>query len=63
MKRTQLIGRTNLELRAEMLNAFNHPWFTPVTGAASNSYIDPSSFRVTAADSGRQLQLVTRISW
>jgi len=65
VKRTQLIGRSNLEFRAEMLNAFNHPWFTPVIGRDPDSfnYNDPDDYRVTAADSGRQVQLVTRISW
>jgi hypothetical protein len=63
VKRMPIKGRVNLEFRAELLNAFNTPWFTPVTGAASNSYADPASFRVTAADSGREVQLVWRVNW
>ena len=31
VKRVPVKGRVNFEFRAEFLNAFNHPWFTPVT--------------------------------
>jgi hypothetical protein len=47
------------DFRAEMLNATNTPYFTPVTGIGS----DPDAYRVTAADSGRTIQLVSRLSW
>jgi hypothetical protein len=59
VKRVPIVGRVTGEFRAEMLNAFNHPYFTPVGGIGSN----PDSYRVTAADSGRTIQLVTRVSW
>ena len=59
VKRVSLVGRITGEFRAEMLNAFNHPYFTPVGGIGSN----PDSYRVTGADSGRTIQLVTRVSW
>jgi hypothetical protein len=64
VKRTQISGRVNFEFRAEMLNAFNTPWFTPVTGLNTNNlYNTPNDFRVTGADSGREVQLVWRINW
>jgi hypothetical protein len=59
VKRMPIKGRVNLEFRAEMLNAFNTPWFSPVTGIGN----DPDDYRVTGADSGREIQLVWRINW
>jgi hypothetical protein len=64
VKRTPIRGRLNFEFRAELLNAFNTPWFTPVTGLNDNNlYNTLSSFNVTGADSGREVQLVWRINW
>ncbi|HVL66236.1 MAG TPA: carboxypeptidase regulatory-like domain-containing protein [Vicinamibacterales bacterium] len=59
VKRVDLRGRMNAEFRAEMLNAFNTPYFTPVAGIGSN----PDSYRVTAAESGRVIQLVWRLNF
>jgi hypothetical protein len=59
VKRFNLVGRMNMEFRAEFLNAFNHPWFTPVGGLGNN----PDNYRVTAADSGREIQFVWRLNW
>jgi hypothetical protein len=59
VKRMQVVGRVNFEFRAEFLNAFNTPWFTPVTGVGTN----PDNYRVTGADSGREVQLIWRINW
>ena len=59
VKRLPIKGRVNFEFRAELLNAFNTPWFNPVAGAGD----DPDDFRVTSADSGREVQLVWRINW
>jgi hypothetical protein len=54
----------NLEFRAELLNAFNTPWFSPVTGVDGDGLFgDPDDFRVTGANSGREIQLVWRINW
>jgi hypothetical protein len=58
-KRTAIVGRVTGEFRAEMLNAFNHPWFTPV--ASTSNQLD--NHRVTGADSGRIVQLIWRVSW
>ncbi len=59
VKRFDIRGRLNAEFRAEMLNAFNHPLFTPVAGLGAVR----DNYRVTAADSGRQIQLVWRLNW
>jgi hypothetical protein len=58
-KRVRVKGRVNAEFRAEFLNAFNHPWFSPVGGIGD----DPDDFRVTGATSGRTVQLITRVNW
>lgn len=66
-KRITLAGRVTALFRAEFLNAFNTPWFSPVTGFNSSAsvanYNTPDSYRVTTADSGRIIQLVSRVSW
>ena len=49
VKRVAVKGRVNFEFRAEFLNAFNHPWFEPVTGLGS----DPDDYRVNADDIAR----------
>jgi len=59
VKRVRVKGRVNFEFRAEFLNAFNHPWFTPVTGLGD----DPDDYRVTAGNTGREVQLIWRVNW
>jgi hypothetical protein len=64
VKRVPIKGRVSFEFRAELLNAFNTPWFDPVTGADGDGVFgDRDEFRVTSADSGREVQLVWRINW
>jgi hypothetical protein len=64
VKRVAIKGRLNFEFRAEFLNAFNTPWFSPITGEDDDGLFgDPDEFRVTGADSGREIQLVWRINW
>ena len=52
-----------------MLNAFNHPWFTPVNANnAANTqrvYDNADNFRVRGVgeNSNRIIQLVARVSW
>jgi hypothetical protein len=66
-KRTRLIGRTDIELAAEMLNAFNQANFVPVgigSGATLGNTI--ASYEVTAltgTNTSRVIQLVARINW
>ena len=60
VKRITVIGRTNIEFRAEMLNAFNRPYFTPrnVIGTTDNSY------RLTGTQNNpRVVQLVFRVNF
>ena len=58
-KRIAIKGNTNFEFRAEMLNAFNTPWFEAVADASN----DPDDYRVTDAQSGRTIQFVFRLNW
>jgi hypothetical protein len=57
-KRVPIQGRVNFEFRAEFLNAFNTPWFEAVADASD----DPDDYRVTDAQSGREIQFVFRIT-
>jgi hypothetical protein len=66
VKRTRIVGRTVFEFRADLINAFNHPNFTPVgfpTSLANATNAD--NYRVTGVqeNSSRIIQLVTRFSW
>jgi hypothetical protein len=63
VKRTPIKGRLNFEFRAEFLNAFNHPWFTPVTGVSNNSFSDPDDFRLSGVGAPRTVQLIWRLNW
>ena len=62
-KRTKVVGHTNFEFRAEMLNAFNHANFTPVSGIGGTTL---SSYQITAlsgTNTSRTVQLVFRFNW
>ena len=52
-------GGLDFEAFAWMLNAFNTPWFTPVTGVGD----DRDDYLVDGGDTGREIQLVFRINW
>jgi hypothetical protein len=58
-KRVPIQGRVNFEFRAEFLNAFNTPWFEAIADPSN----DPDDYRVTDAQSGREIQFVFRINW
>jgi hypothetical protein len=62
VKRVAIKGRLNFEFRAEFLNAFNSPQFTPVF-PDNDDLDDPDEFRVTNAGGAREIQLVWRINW
>lgn len=54
--------------RAELLNAFNRPWFVPVGLPDNNNspYTTVDSFRVTTLTgetTSRVVQFVTRVHW
>ncbi len=62
-KRTKVVGHTNFEFRAEMLNVFNHANFTPVSGIGATTL---SSYQLTAlsgTNTSRTVQLVFRFNW
>ena len=63
VKRTTIKGRVNAEFRAEFLNAFNNPWFTPVLLPAAADRNNPDDYRVTSATGARTMQLVFRINY
>jgi len=63
-KRTAIVGSTNFEFAAEMLNAFNHPNFLPVGGIGGTNTI--ANYQVTALQgttAARIVQLVFRVNW
>ena len=57
-----MVGRTNLEFRFEMLNAFNNVNFIPVGGLGSvlNNY---EVTQLTGNNLSRVIQIVTRFNW
>jgi hypothetical protein len=62
-KRTTVVGRTNIEVAAQMLNVFNHPNFLAVGGIGGTT-ID--GYRVTGLqgqDTARVIQLEVRFNW
>jgi hypothetical protein len=70
-KRTRLVGRTDVELAVEMLNAFNQANFVPVgIGSSSqagqpqgNSIAQYEVTTLTGTNTSRLIQLVARINW
>lgn len=70
-KRTRLLGRTDIELAMEMLNAFNQANFIPVgIGSSSqagqpqgNSIAQYEVTTLTGTNTSRLIQLVARINW
>ena len=60
VKRFTIIGHTNVEFRAEMLNAFNTPYFTPRAAIGTTD----SSYRLqTTTGTPRVVQLVFRVNF
>ena len=62
-KRTKIVGRTNFEFAAEMLNAFNHPNFIPVSGIGSSTLAGYQLTGLSGTDTRRTVQLVLRVNW
>jgi hypothetical protein len=66
-KRTTIVGRTNIEFAAELLNAFNHPNFTPISGITTGSFgttLTPYQLTgLSGTDTRRTIQLVARVNW
>ena len=61
-KRTKLVGHTDFEVAAEMLNVFNHPNFIPVGGIGSN-IANYEVTSLTGTNTCRVVQLVARFNW
>ena len=67
-KMIPVVGRTRLEFRVEMLNAFDWVNFVPVAGIGATG-INASDFEVTTLNTvhgsnfGRVVQIVSRFSW
>jgi hypothetical protein len=63
VKRITIFGRTNVEFRAEMLNALNRPYFTPRAAIGTTD----SSYRLQNTqgnnNSARVIQLVFRVNF
>jgi hypothetical protein len=65
-KRTTIVGHTNLEFAAQLLNAFNHPNFLPVAGTTANSPNLLSSYQLTGLqgqEGSRVIQFEVRFNW
>jgi len=60
VKEIRLAGRQNVQLRVDMLNAFDAVNFTPTAGVGGTTL---SNYQITSADSGRIVQLVARYNW
>lgn len=79
VKRVPLAGNVKLEFRAELLNAFNTPWFEATTGNVNGPegnnltdfretplYNSRDQFRLdnlNGTETSRVIQLISRISW
>ena len=70
-KRTDLVGRSNIEFAAEFLNAFNHPNFLPLasvngnltTGIGGSTLTGFQLTNLVGTDTRRTIQLVARVNW
>ena len=62
-KQTKVVGHTNAEIRIEMLNAFNHPNFTPVGGIGGTTLTGYQVTSLSGTNTSRVIQLVFRFNW
>jgi hypothetical protein len=61
-KKVRLIGRSDVELRVEMLNALNQPNFIPV-GGLGNAIASYRVTGLTGTNTSRVIQFVVRFNW
>ncbi len=61
-KKIRLVGRSDFEFRAEMLNAFNHVNFVPV-GGIGNAIANYRVTGLTGTNTARVVQFVFRVNW
>jgi hypothetical protein len=59
-KDVRVSGNKTVQVRFDLLNAFDVVNFTPITGVGGTTL---SSYQITGADSGRTIQLVMRFNW
>jgi hypothetical protein len=65
-KQTTVVGHTNLQIAAQLLNAFNHPNFLPVPGTTSANPGLLANYQLTGLqgqDTARIIQLEIRFNW
>jgi outer membrane receptor protein involved in Fe transport len=62
-KRTTIIGRTNLEFAAQLLNAFNHPNFLAVSGIGNTTLAGYQLTGLQGQEGSRVIQLEVRVNW
>ena len=62
-KRVALFGDTNLELRAEALNVFNHVNFIPINGVGGTNLNNYEVGGLNGTNTSRVLQLIGRINF
>lgn len=62
-KRITLFGRTNLEFRAEALNAFNQVNYNPVSGVGGTNLTNYETGGLLGTDTSRVLQLIGRFNF
>ena len=62
-KRTTIVGRTNLEFAAQLLNAFNHPNFLAVGGIGNTTLAGYQLTGLQGQEGSRVIQLEFRVNW
>jgi hypothetical protein len=62
-KRTTLIGRTNIEFAAQLLNAFNHPNFLAVGGIGNTTLAGYQVTGLQGQEGSRVIQMEVRFNW
>jgi hypothetical protein len=62
-KRTQIVGRVNVEFSAEALNLFNKANFVPVATFSGSTLSGYYVTGLTGTNQARVIQLVSRINW
>jgi hypothetical protein len=62
-KKTTLVGHTNFEFAAQLLNAFNHPNFLAVSGIGSTTLANYQLTGLQGQEGSRVIQLEFRVNW
>jgi hypothetical protein len=62
-KQTTVVGHTNLQIAAQLLNAFNHPNFLAVGGIGNTTLAGYQLTGLQGQDTSRTIQLEIRFNW